>query len=363
MKIDREGRPWLRGDNIPLTEDPKGRYYIIWDFIGERKKGSNIHIRKNEAGKEDLDGRYDVYWHSGKYLIHHGGEPGFSTIKDVKRQHERVLLGYTGMVIQLPLDSGEVPAEEQTEGIPTSGIVLPETIRNLRSLEIPGEQQRLNRWIKILQDSNRDLPQVRVSGQLADIRKNLDKVRKALWASLDPHKKSAGQKIEEGLAGSKGDLLLAANEAQTELLKRTQQTVSIVVGTMRRYDDLERKQIYWNGIVDSLPGIAGGVLKVLLMPSFIDAQRLERSVSNNILNEKIGIIGKLGELKGQPYYERAKAFLLAFSPLKELAEAGKYEPMIPLLEKQAGELQIWANRNREDNPVSDFGKYNLKPKA
>ena len=85
-------------------------------------------------------------------------------------QHERVILRYTGLSIQIPLESAEIPPEEQKEGLPASGPTIPQIIEGFETLEIPGEQHILRGWIQILQDANRDLPNVTVHGKLSLIR-------------------------------------------------------------------------------------------------------------------------------------------------------------------------------------------------
>lgn len=345
---------WVEGQQVPLTKDKSSPTYTIAGFIG---LAGNIHISET--------GRYHVFWHREKadgiiILVHHGGEEGFATLRDVKRQHERVLLRYTGVIVPLPLDQpGEIPVEEQTEGIPIAGLTFPEMIRDFRTLELPGEQKTLSRWIVVLQDSNRDLPNVQSIGQLVGIKQNLSQVKGELVRSINRHKRNAAVSLEEGLAGSKGELLLAVNKAQIDLLKRSQQTVSIVVGTMQRYDDLDTLQRSWNGIVESLPGITGSVLKTLQAPSFIDEARLERVVHNNILDEKIGLEARLQQLKGEPYFTKAQEFISSLARLKALARAGSYQAMIPVLEKQTLELVVWNRNNRVENAEVDFGKYNL----
>lgn len=349
---ERRGK-WFVGQKIPLTEDKDGSTYTIVGFIGT---AGTMQISER--------GTYYVHWQREKpdgkiVFVRHGGEEGFATLQDVRAQIRRVIVGYTGITVQLPLEAGEVPVEEKREGIPIAGFTIPEMVREFRTLELPGEQKRLNKMINTLQDSNRDLPAVKVTGQLSGIRQKLREVKRELGGSINRHKRDAAASLEEGLTGSEGDLLSAVNKAQIDLLKRSQQTVSILIGTMQRYTDAENKQREWNSIVENLPGSLGSVLKVFQTPSFIDGARLERVVRHEILDEKIGIEVKLQELKGQPYLKDAQKFIDPFARLKELAKAGSYLVMIPILEKQILELRFWAERNRDENSIESFGRYDL----
>lgn len=328
--------------------------YTIVRPVGE---AGNIHISKT--------GRYHVYWHregpDGKVmLIHHGGPSGFGTLAAVMHQHERVILSYTGLTIQLPLEQvGEVPEEEQKAGIPASGLTFPELIKDMKTLELPGEQQILGNWIKTLQNVNRDLPQVTTHGQLSEIREDLDKLRKDLSRKKNPYKKGAGISLAKGLAGSKGQLLAGANEAQTELLQRVQQTVSIVVGTMKRYNELERLQIHWNRTVEGSLNMAGQLLNTLQSPDFIDSERINRMVASHILNKDLSIEVRLRQLEGEPYFSRAQGIIDSLAPLRRHWEERNLQKMIQVLTGQAKELEVWKRRVREEHTGINFGKYNL----
>lgn len=341
---------WTKGQEVIR---PKVEPYKIVRLIGE---AGNIHISEI--------GRYHVYWHrvlaNGKSeLVHHGGPQGFDDLKAVMHQHERVILRYTGMTIQLPLDqAGEIPVEEQKSGLPTSGQTFPELIHEMQ-IELPGEQKTLGKWIGILQDANRDLPLVRSHGKLSEIRENLGKVEKDLSRAVNPYKKRAAAVLETGLCGSQGELLAGLNDAQILLLQRAQQTVSIVVGTMRRYNDLEKLQIDWNRIVDGLPRAAAEVLFKLQHPSFIDDGSLERVVRRHILNETFGLEAHLDLLQGETYFSKARQLSRALHPLKGYWEQRDYQGILKVLASQAAELEIWKRRIKAESTGVDFGKYSL----
>lgn len=343
-------RRWHEGQMVKWRGiDP----YTIVQLVG---KAGNIHISET--------GRWHGYWHRERPdgsigLVHHGGPEGFATLSAVKRQHERVMLGYTGLTIQVSLEQAEgLPEEEKQQGPPILGQTFPQLIEQLGQLEIPGEQQTLNGWIKILQDTNRDLPQVTNHGRLTQIRENLETLKDGLDRSINPHKVAAAQALRSGLSGSRGQLLGGINEAQVQLLQRTQQTVAITLGTMQRYNELERLQINWNGIVDKLPTSVAYVVRTLQIPNHPE-ERLERVVNLNILHENLGLEGCLRQLKGEPYYSRAQQFIKNLSPVKRLWEERDHQGMIRVLTKEAEELEVWRRRIREEYEGVNFGKYAL----
>lgn len=345
-----ERRHWREGQKVSW---PKVEPYTIVRLVGD---AGNIQI--SEIGK------YHVYWHrendqGDSYLIHHGGRTGFGSLEAVMHQHERVILGYTGLTIQLPPEQvNELPEEEHQTGIPVFGQTFPDIIGEMQALDLPGEQQTLGNWIKTLQDTNRDLPAVNSHGQLTRIREDLDSLRRNLGRSINSYKKRAGTSLERGLSGSRGQLLFGVNEAQALLLQRAQQTVSIVVGTMKRYNNLEKLMIDWNNTVGRLPGMAGQLMRTLQSRDLY-GDRLQRAVDAHILNGRSSIEAQLNQLQGEPYYSRAQEFAESFSPLRNLWEERNYAGMMRVLNREARELEIWRRRIRERYYGVNFGKYNL----
>ena len=333
-------RKWAIGQEVSR---PKVEPYSIVRLVG---KAGNIHISST--------GKYHVYWHKDmsdeqSTLVHHGGPQGFANLKAVQHQHEWVILRYTGLTIQLPLD--------QT-GDPVSGFTFPELIGSME-VEFPGEQKILGRWVETMQKASRDLPQIRSHGQLSVIREGLAGVGTELSRAINPYKKKAAAQLKTGLQGSKGELLLGLSRAQFLLLKRAQQTVSIVVGTMHRYNALEKLQVEWNGIVNRLPFMAAEVVHKLQTPSLIDDGSLDRTIRAYILNETTGFAARLGQLQGEPYFSKAKEFIALLHPVTNHWERKDYQAMLQVLTSQAVELEVWKRRVREESTGVDFGKYNL----
>ena len=287
-------------------------------------------------------------------LIHHGGRDGFSDLNAVKRQHERVILRYTGMVVDI------LPDQAEDGVIPQQN--FPQIAKQLQ-LEIPGEQQSVSAWVKTLQDVNRDLPQVTNHGKLSIIREELNNLLAGnLSRSVNRHKVNAARTLETGLRGSRGELLLSVNQAQLELLIRAQQTVAITLGTMQRYNDLERLQIYWNGLIDQLPAICANAIRVLR--GGIPADRIQRVMNLSFVDPKQSIQTKLLELKGEPYFSKAKQLLHDLAPVRRLWENRQLEPLgyqeiVNILTKQTQELEIWRRRIREEYEGVNFGKYSF----
>lgn len=337
-------RNWLEGQMVSW---PKVTPYIIIQIVGS---AGNIHIAET--------GRYHVYWHREKMvggsmqtqLIHHGGPDGFPILQAVKNQHERVILRYVGIAV-------DILPQEQEEGI-TPDQTFPQLAQRLR-IEIPGEQQRVGDWVSTLQKVSRDLPQIRSHGALSQIREDLAKLLEGnLSRSLNRYKQLATSSLIHGLEGSRGALLSGLNEAQLNLLLRAQQIVSITLGTMQRYNDLERLQIGWNEIVSQLPSKSARVIDALA-PTF-DPQRRERAVIGNLYGPNLGIEAQLTQLKGEPYSSRAMRFLHDLQPARRLWEERNDRLLSELMMRQLSEMEIWRRRVQEESTGVNFGKYNLE---
>lgn len=337
-------RQWHEGQMVSW---PKVTPYIIVQLIGS---AGNIHVAET--------GRYHVYWHREKMvggsmqtqLIHHGGPDGFPTLQTVKNQHERVILRYVGMAVDIPQE------EEEEETIPDQ--TFPQLAQRL-SIEIPGEQQRVGEWVNTLQKVSRDLPQIRSHGALSQIREDLAKLLEGnLSRSLNRYKQLAASSLVRGLEGSRGALLSGLNDAQLNLLLRAQQTVTITLGTMQRYNDLERLQIGWNEIVAQLPSKSARVIDALA-PTY-DPQRRERAVVGNLYSPNLGIEAQLAQLKGEPYSSRAMRFLYDLQPARRLWEERNDRSLSELMMRQLPEMEIWKRRIQEESTGVNFGKYNLE---
>lgn len=337
---------------------PRVNAYTIVQLVGE---AGNIHI--------DQKGFYHVYWHrehpDGQIvLIHHGGEDGFKTLSAVKHQHERVILRYTGMMISVPPDQlPEVPQEELQTGLPIVGGDFPTLVRQLRELRLPGEQQKIREWVGVLQDVSQDLPTIRNHGQLTQIREKLDKLlqEKALTRSTNRYKQAAAQSLQRGVGGDRGNLLSGAGEAQLQLLRRAEQTVAITLGTMKRYNDVERLQIFWNELVNKvLASLAH--LSTVLNPTY-RADFRDRALTTT-LEGNSSVFAMLDSLTGEPYYSRARKILDDLSPVKKLWEERHNNPlsygeMPQVLGEPLKEMAIWKERIQEEYTGVNFGKYSL----
>lgn len=331
---------WQEGQ---LVDWPKVVPYTITKLVGE---AGNIHISET--------GRWHVFWHreltnGRQVLVHHGGPEGFADLTEVKHQHERILLRYTGIAIP-------VPADEQEEVEPRS--TFPEVATQLKTLEIPGEQQSINHWIEILQRANRDLPQARTHTDLGKIKTSIGGLLEGnLGRSINRYKRAAAQHLEGSLQGNRAEMLLATNEAQRELLLRAYQIVAIWMGTARRYNDLERLQMFWNETVERLPHMYAGAADVLV-GEYLEERR-ERRMKIDILHPTAGVFGLLSELKGEPYHSKALQFIESRDRISQLWEARNLMLLAEEFQKQAAEAQIWKQRVREQYEGVDFGKYSI----
>lgn len=342
---------WQMGQQV---EWPKVAPYTVIQLVGE---AGNIHV--------DQKGHYHNFWHrelpnGDIVLIHHGGPDGFGTLSAAKHQHERVILRYTGMMISIPQEQqGEIPQEEQTDGTPIVGGDFPTLALQLSKLRLPGEQQTLTEWIGVLQNVSQELPAVVNNGQLSRIRERLQELlsEKSLVRSTNRYKQAAVRSLTA--TGTRGGLLLGVNEAQMQLLRRAEQTVGITLGTMKRYNDLERLQTSWNGIVDKLPGMAAQVLKAIQTPGLVPDDRVERVININLFHEKLSLEGQLDQLKGEPYFSRAQEFIDTLSPVKRHWEVRDFQGMLAVLTEQTREIEIWRRRVKEEYEGVGFGRYNL----
>lgn len=316
--------------------------YSIAHLVGE---AGNIHIAET--------GRFHVYWHRElngiRVLVHHGGEQGFATLQKAKHQHERVIAGYSGINI-------DISPEEMEEG------VVPD--RNLAqltqqmSLEIPGEQQLVGGWISVIQRATRDLTTARSAGKISFIRESLGELlQDRLGRSVNRYKRSAAEALQQGLAGTRPELLSGLTEAQLQLLLRTQEVLAITVGTMKRYNALEILEVSWNDIVVHLPEKYARAVKVLGDSTAIEARRT--TVVNDLIHPQTGIRTRLAELKGEPYLSRASEFLEALDPIEQLWQERELPRLLIKLTQQAQEAQVWKDRVRNATEGPIFGRFAL----
>lgn len=329
-------RRWHEGQMVEL---PKVNPYTIVKFVGD---AGNIHI--------DESGSWHSFWHrqlenGGVVLRHSGGKNGFPDLDTIKRQHERVILHYVGLKVDL------LPED------PHTALNFAEAADRLQ-LEFPGEQQLVSSWIDNLQKVTRDLPTIRGVGALGSVRETLRNLLEGnLGRALNRHKRQAALVISGSVEGTRPEMLRGATDAQLHLLERAHELVSITLGTMQRYNDLEKLQIYWNGIVADLPRTYGGIVRLIL--DGYPEERLERRVRDDILHERIGVFRKLLELKGQPYKQRAQRFINSKDKVFELWEARNLVGLSNLLQEETEEAEIWKRMVKNLEVGVDFGKYAL----
>ena len=352
MPVMMEQTPrWQVGQEVTL---PRVNPYEIIQLVGP---AGNIHISHI--------GRYHVFWHREKpdgstILVHHGGPDGFASLRAVMHQHERVILRYTGLVITVPVSQqDEIPAEEKQSGLPIVGTDFPTLASQLEQLRIPGEQQLLHAWIGTLQNFSQELPTVSNHGRLTQIREELDDLltKKSLIRPTGQYKRSAVASLE-GVKTGEISLTAGINEAQLGLLRRAEQTVAITLGTMKRYNDLERLQLSWNGVVGKLPGMSAHLIR-LLQRSDLPADRLERAIKTNLLDANVSLAGYLNQLKGEPYFKKAQEFIDNLSPVRKFWEARVTQRMLNVLIQQTQELEIWRRRIKEEHEGVGLGRYNV----
>lgn len=343
---------WQIGQEVSL---PRVNSYQIIQLVG---RAGNIHI--------DERGHYHVFWRRGDpdgriVLIHHGGTDGFADLKAVKHQHERVILRYTGMAITVPFSQfDEIPPEEKQDGIPIQGQDFPTLAAQLNTVRLPGEQQVLQRWIGTLQDISQELPAVTNHGHLSQIRERLDKLlsETSLTRSINKYKQAAVSSLQTARIGQVS-LTSGVSEAQLQLLRRAEQTVAITLGTMERYNAVERLQISWNGVVDKLPGMAAFLLKKLQSPHLLPDDNLDKVVGRVILHESQSLQGQLNLLYGEPYFGKAQEFIDNLAPVKKCWQERNYQTMFNILTQQAQELEVWKRRVKEEHEGVGFGRYNV----
>lgn len=336
--MERPAKRWSTGQDVYWT---KVKPYTISQLIGE---AGNIHISEI--------GRFHVYWHRDlpngrRTLVHHGGEEGFPDLASVKHQHERVILRYIGFSI-------DIPPEENFQGL-----TFPQIIDGFEKLIIPGEQQQINDWLRVLQNTIMEIPRVQTHGNLSKIREDLDKLLQGnLGRSINKYKMAAADNLRHAISGSRPDILVGATEAQKQLLLRSQETVAKTLGTMQRYNVLERQQLAWNDIVRSLPRQYSRSVKALREYS---GEEMDRVVDTNLFDPEVGVFGnlRLADLKGEPYFSKAREFIGTFNPILKLWEARNIEPLANILTQQATKAELWWDSVKQQYTGVDFGRYKL----
>lgn len=347
-------RRWRVGQAVNW---PNVEPYTIAHLVDSMGAG-NIHIAEGT-------GRFHVYWHREQVrgdrvisrLVHHGGPLGFEDLYSVKRQHERILLRYFGIKL-------DIPARDQEEGV-SPEVDFPQLAEEME-VEIPGEQLRVGEWVATLQRINRDITEIIVDprrgvvtqGHMSRIREGLKALLEGnLGRSINRFKKAAAASIAEGLEMERAGLLAQVNEAQMQLLLRAQQIVSITLGTMQRYNSLESLQSHYQATLDSVVYSVGRAAKVLRDPSSPEDQ-LERFFRFDILGETTGLRAKLEVFKGQPHLDQAQRFIDGFSPVAGLWNVREKEMLAKLFADQVVSLEAWRRRSREEMGIN-FGRYNL----
>lgn len=328
------------------VEWAKVKPYEIVQLVGP---AGNIHISEI--------GHYHVFWHrelpSGqRVLIHHGGPEGFADLAAVKRQHERVILRYVGVKV-------EIPSEQQEDFAPRPNQTFPELAQGFDHLLIPGEQQLVNQWIGVLLGVSRDLPQATAHPQLSIIRDDLKSLLDGpLGRSINRHKRAAANALETGLRGGRGNLLGSVTETQRQLLFRAQESVSITLGTMQRYNDLERLQLYWNDIVNKAHYTTARATRIFQAGEV--QGDLDRQVVRDIVNPRIGLTQMLAELRGEPYLSRAQGVIKSLGRIDELLDRRDHLAIAKILVEQTTQLEVWKRLVREQYVGVGFGRYLLE---
>lgn len=334
----QENDRWQVGQEVNW---PKVEPYTIVQLVG---KAGNIHISET--------GHWHTYWHSNPRhpasLVHNGGPGGFSDIRTVKHQHERVILQYTGVSIKL--EPEDVAVGQQ--------LTLPGLAEKIQTINIPGEQQSISTWVSTLQSVSRDIPQIREAQQLDVIKQSLEGLifRTNLGRSINVYKKAANDALSAGLLGGRAQFLGGVTEAQRQLLLRGHETVLIVAGIMNRHDDLDRLQTSWNRTVLYLPYMYGRTVANLERGVWDDY--LKRTMHAEILGEQ-SAFARLEKLKGEPYFSRAQAFLRNRRPIIRSWERKLDSNLLKVLKKQAKDAEVWKRYVEDELTGIDFGKYAL----
>lgn len=339
---------------------PQVEPYTIAKLVGE---AGTIHI--------DTKGHYHSFWHRQKLvngqiltqIVHNGGREGFEDLTPVMHQHERVIFRYTGRKMIIPEEERqETPPEELQQESPTGySLTFPGLTRGLARLEVelPAEQWLVGQWIETLQKLTRDLVQVKSHGELSQLRGKLVEVAAQLSNSTDPYKQLARQKLREvGRASNRVEMIRVTGEAEKRLLQRADKIVGVVVGTMNRYNELEKLQVGYTDLIKNVRNSLGELIR-LYSRDYHEYQPGQRRRAFRagliILSSKVE---SLEQLKGEPYFSKAGQLRRAFGPMltPELISEDRIEDQVlrRFLHKQAEEVDLWLERAKIGVDFSRF---------
>ena len=309
-------------------------------------------------------GNWFIYWHDHndpQMVIANGGKKGFPDIFVVRRQMIHMIDRYLGAKLEI---DPQLWVDEESEGkqLTFEGLAddLKGNLEKQKQLGIPesyiisGEQNLMLDWVGLLQQTNRDIPQISGPGNLNHVREQVAKIVDKLRPATNQYKRVARQHLEEGLGGDQAKLLGTVIKAQTELLQRSQQIIGKTEGIMDRLNDLDIIQVRWNELVGSFPSTLSHIAAT--MDSEYNEVRRERAMKG-FLNEGMGISGRLGELKGKPYYSRAQNYIEALSPVQELWQRRDLGAIKSLVDKQILSLKEWSREVGEQTTGIQFGRF------
>lgn len=239
---------------------------------------------------DDPQGRYHVWWGEGVERRHHE----FETIEEVMDQHERVVLGYLGYRISLPVRIGKTFVGHGQE-----------------FLEMKGESQKMAEIGNTLLNLGAEFQSIKTREDRARLQRRLEGLKFRIGAARSAHKQAAARALEAAIVTPQvGVKMEKTGEAAKDIFERVQDTIDKTKGVIRRWNLCEEKRDKWEKILLKIyEGLIG-------FRKMMDEGKLDEEEKRKMVGKICGVNIK-GKLKrgyiewstlitGLPYKERVE---------------------------------------------------------
>jgi hypothetical protein len=274
--------PETEGSGAPqdAKKTPRRKEIAPYEVVGRISR--NIEI--------DQSGEYHVWWGEGEGRQHHGP---FETIEEVMNQHERVVMGYLGYKIPLPVRIGRTFVSHGHE-----------------FLQIKGESQQMAEIGTGLLGLMSEFPTLKTSQDRQRLERRLERLKSQVGAVRNTYKRAASQALEEAIvAPSSAQKMVKTADAAKDIFQRTQETISKAEGTIHRWNRCAGRRDSWERI---LLQIYRGLIN---FKKLADEGKLTDAAKRNLVAQiyrrsqgrlKSGYLELLELVTGQPYKERTE---------------------------------------------------------
>jgi hypothetical protein len=271
----------------------------------KRKEILPYEVVENISRNIEIDekGNYHVWWGRGKERQHHGPSGSLEKVMD---QHERVVMGYLGHRVRIPVRIGKTFTSYGKD-----------------FLEMKGESQKMAEIGTALLNLRTQFSTLATREDRQRLERKLTGLRSRIGRAKDAHKQAAASALEVAIVAPQlGVKMEKTGEAAKDIFERVQATIDKANGTIHRWNKCDEKRENWERI---LIRIYTGLIEFRKM---IDEGKLgeeeKQKMVRQICGESQGKLKKsyvewLSLITGLPYKKRAES-----PKLKRLAKVGEY---------------------------------------